>query len=130
MIRKILIFTVLAVAAAAAIVLPIWKSDAAQQRTSTGSQRGSAGRTLPTFDIRLTERGEFNDMDLNSVSGRQVAMQNALTRSRASAVAQFRASLKAENAGKVRAVVNEAGAMKKSLHRWRHAFRTTIGYRR
>jgi len=112
MIRRILIFTGLAVAAAAAIVLPVWKSDAAQQRSSIGSQRGSAGRALPNFDVRLTDRGEFNDMDLNSPSGKQVAMQNALTRSRASAVAQFRASLKAENADNLRAVVNEAGAMK------------------
>ena len=32
MIRKVLIFTVLAVAAAAAIVLPLWKSDAAHSK--------------------------------------------------------------------------------------------------
>lgn len=112
MIRKILIITVLAVAAAAAIVLPLWKSDAAQQRTSIGSPKGSAGRALPNFDIRLTDRGEFNDMDLSSTSGKQAAVQNALTRSRASAVEQFRSSLKTENAANLRAVVNEAGAMK------------------
>src|SRR6185503_5885831 len=45
-------------------------------------------------------------------SGRQAAMQNALTRSRASAVGQFRSSLAAEKAANLRAVVNEAGAMK------------------
>lgn len=112
MIRKFLIFTVLAVAAAAAIVLPFWKSDAAPQRTSIGSPKGSAGRALPNFDIRLTGRGEFNDMDLNSTSGKQNAMQNARTRSRAAAVDQFRSSLKAENAASLRAEVNEAGAMK------------------
>src|SRR5215212_11462304 len=110
--RKFLIFTVLAIAAVAAIVLPLWKSDAAQQRTSTGSPQGSASRALPNFDIRLTGRGEFNDIDLSSPSGKQAAMQNALTRSRASAVGQFRSSLKAENAANLRAVVNEAGAMK------------------
>ena len=33
MIRKFLIFTVIAVAATAAIVSPLWKSDAAQQQT-------------------------------------------------------------------------------------------------
>ena len=109
MIRKILIFTVLAVAAAAAIVLPLWKSDAAQQPTSI---KVSANRALPNFDIRLTGRGEFVDMDLSSTPGRQAAMQNARTRSRASAVEQFRSSLKAENAANLRAVVNEAGAMK------------------
>jgi Zn-dependent metalloprotease len=111
MIRKIFIFTVLAVAAAAAVVLPLWKSDAAQQQTSTGSPR-SAGRALPNFDIRLTNRAEFNDLDLNSTSGKQTAMQNALTRSRSSAVEQFRSALKAEHAKNLRAVVNEAGAMK------------------
>ncbi|HEY0729477.1 MAG TPA: M36 family metallopeptidase, partial [Pyrinomonadaceae bacterium] len=110
MIRKFLIFTVLAVAAAAAMVLPFWKSDAAPQRTSIGSPKASAA--LPNFDIRLTGRGEFNDMDLNSTSGKQNAMQNARTRSRAAAVDQFRSSLKAENAGRLRAEVNEAGAMK------------------
>jgi Zn-dependent metalloprotease len=112
MIRKILIFTVLAVAAAAATVLPLWKSDAAQQRTSTGSPNGSAGRALPGFDIRLAGRGEFNDMDLSSTAGKQAAMQNARTRSRALAVEEFRSSHAAEKAANLRAVLNEAGAMK------------------
>ena len=93
MIRKILIFTVLAVAAAATIVLPLWKSDAAQPQPSTGSPQGSARRGLPNFDVRLTGRGEFNDMDLSSTPGKQAAMQNARTRSRATAVEQFRSSL-------------------------------------
>jgi Zn-dependent metalloprotease len=112
MIRKVLIFTVLAVAAAAAIVLPLWKSDAAPQQTSTGSQQASARRALPNFDLRLTDRSEFNDMDLSSTPGRQAAMQNARARSRASAVDQFRSSLRADHANNLRAVVNEAGAMK------------------
>ena len=71
--RKILIFTVLAVAAAAAIVLPLWKSDAAQQRTSVGFQQGSARRTLPNFDIRQNGRGEFDDIDLNFQIPRRVS---------------------------------------------------------
>jgi hypothetical protein len=112
MIRKFLIFTVLAVAAAAAIVLPLWKSDAAQQRTSIGSPQASAGRALPDFDIRLTQRGEFNDIDLGSTAGKQAALQNARTHSRASAVEQFRSSLKAEHAANLRAVVNATGAIK------------------
>jgi Zn-dependent metalloprotease len=110
MIRKILIFTVLAVAAAAAVVLPLWKSDAAPQRTST--PQASASRALPNFDTRLSNRGEFNDMDLSSASGKQAAMQNARTRSRASAVEEFRSTRAAEKAANLRAVVNEAGAMK------------------
>ena len=110
MIRKLLIFTVLAVAAAAAVLLPLWKSDAAPQRTAI--PQASASRALPNFDIRLTDRGEFNDMDLSSTSGKQAAMQNARTRSRASAVEQFRSSRAAEKAANLRAVVNEAGALK------------------
>jgi len=110
--RKILIFTVLAVAAAAAIVSPLWKSDAAQQPTSPGAPQGSANRALPNFDVRLIGRVEFNDMDLSSTSGKQAAMQNARTRARASAVEQFRSPLAAEKAANLRAVVNEAGAMK------------------
>src|SRR5215204_6680016 len=103
MIRKILIFTVLAVAAAAAMVSPLWKSDAAQQPTSIFVPQGSAGRGLPNVDIRLIGRGEFNDMDLSSTSGRQAAMQNARTRSRASAVEQFRSSHAPEKAASLRA---------------------------
>ena len=112
MTRKFLIFTILAVTAASAAVLPLWKSDAAQQRTPTATPNRSASRALPNFDIRLLERGEFNDMDLNSPSGKQNAMQNDRTRSRAAAVEQFRSSLRAEHAANLRAVVNEAGAMK------------------
>ncbi|HKY42802.1 MAG TPA: M36 family metallopeptidase, partial [Pyrinomonadaceae bacterium] len=110
MIRKLLIFIVLAVTAAVAIVLPLPKSDAAQPQPST--PQGSARRGLPNFDVRLTGRGEFNDMDLSSTSGREAALQNARTRSRASAVGQFRSSLAAEKAANLRAVVNETGAMK------------------
>ena len=112
MTRRILIFTALAVAAAAAIVFPSWKSDAAQQRTSIGFQKASAGRALPNFDARLTDRGEFTDMDLGSTPGKQAAMQNSRTRSRSSAVEQFRSSLAVEKAPNLRAVVNEAGALK------------------
>ena len=113
MIRKILIFTVLAViATAAAIVLPLWRSDAAPQQTLTGSAKGSAIPALPNFDLRLVNRGEFNDMDLGSPAGKQAAMQQAVTRSRAVAVEQFRLSHAPENAANLHAVVNEAGALK------------------
>src|ERR1051325_7114964 len=110
MIRKILIFTVLTVTAAIAIVSPLWKSDAAPQQTATGAAK--AGRGLPNFDIRLTGRGEFNEMDLNSPSGKQAAMKNALSRPRASAVDQFRSSRAAEKPANLHAVVNEPGARK------------------
>jgi Zn-dependent metalloprotease len=110
--RRILIFTVVAVAAVAAVVLPLWKSDAAPQRTSIGSPKVSAGHALPDFDIRLNGRGEFEDVDLSSPAGKQAAMQSAATRSRAAAVDQFRSSRASEKAANLRAVVNEAGAMK------------------
>ncbi len=112
MIRKILIFTILVGAAVASIVMPLWKSDAAQPRTSAGSPQAPPRRGLPNFDIRLSGRREFEDMDLSSTSGKQAAMQNARTRSRASAVGQFRSSLATEKAANLRAVVNEAGGMK------------------
>ena len=112
MIRKILIFTVLSVAAVAAIISPLWKSDAAPQPPSTAAPQGSARHVLPNFDVRLNGQGEFNDMDLSSTSGKQAALQNARTRSRASAVGQFRSSLTTEKAANLRAVINEAGAMK------------------
>jgi Zn-dependent metalloprotease len=51
-------------------------------------------------------------MDLSSPSGKQAAMQNARTHSRASAVEQFRSTRAAEHASNLRAVVNEAGALK------------------
>jgi Zn-dependent metalloprotease len=51
-------------------------------------------------------------MDLSSAPGKQAAMQNARARSRASAVEQFRSSLRADHANNLRATVNEAGAMK------------------
>jgi len=111
MIRKILIFAVLVGAAAASIVMPLWKSDAAQPQTS-GSAQAPPRRGLPNFDIRLSGRREFNDMDLSSTSGKQAAMQNARSRSRASAVGQFRSSLATDKAANLRAIVNEAGGMK------------------
>src|SRR5687768_18366024 len=45
-------------------------------------------------------------------AGAQAAMQNARRRSRASAVGQFRSTLATEKAANLRAIVNEAGAMK------------------
>jgi hypothetical protein len=112
MIRNILIFTTLVVVVAAAIVLPVWKSDAAPQQTSIETPKRPAGRGLANFDIRLAGRGEFNDMDLSSAAGKQSAMANARTRARATAVEQFRSSIADEHAKNLRATVNEAGAMK------------------
>jgi hypothetical protein len=64
MIRKIFVFTFLAVAVVAAAMFPARKSDAAfvPQRGAINSQKGQL-RVLPDFDTRLTNRGEFTDMD-------------------------------------------------------------------
>src|SRR5688500_3987881 len=81
MIRKILIFVVLVGAAAASIVMPLWKSDAAQPQTS-GSAQAPPRRGLPNFDIRLSGRREFDDMDLSPTSGKQARRMSKLGRPR------------------------------------------------
>src|SRR6185295_20044931 len=96
------------------LLFPFLKSGAANApdqnafRVAPGSSPGS----LPNFDIRLQGKGEFNDYDLNTADGAQSAAKSAATQSRAAAVDQFRSNLKAEDAGNVRATVNETGAMK------------------
>lgn len=114
--RKFFAFSILAVAAVAAVVFPFWKSDAAfspQTRTSIGTQKSSSNpRGLPNFDIRLSNRTEFEDMDLTSHVGKQNALRNAVAGQRVAAVEQFRSGLQAEVASNLRATVNEAGAMK------------------
>ncbi|PYS69249.1 MAG: hypothetical protein DMF69_17580, partial [Acidobacteria bacterium] len=114
MIRKILVFTFLAVALLAAAMFPAWKSDAAfvpQSRSAINRQKSGPG-VLPDFDIRLNSRGEFTDMDLTSNAGKQGALQSSVANARVSAVEQFRSRLSAEHGPNLRAVVNEAGAMK------------------
>ena len=114
MIRKILVFSFLAVALSAAALFPAWKSDAAfvpQSRSAINSQKGGTG-VLPDFDIRLNNRGEFTDMDLSSNAGKQGALQSSVASARVSAVEQFRSKLAQEHGSNLRAVVNEAGAMK------------------
>jgi len=109
MIRKLLVLAVLGAALAAASMFPLRKSDAAHSLRLTGA--GSAP-ALPNFDIRLAEKGEFADYDLTSTEGKERATQNAVTRARVSAVERFRSSSKSEAVENLRAVVNEAGALK------------------
>ena len=112
--RKSLFVGVLGTLLAVVSLFPFLKSDAAhapgQKRVFTVGPRIPA--TLPNYDIRLVDKGEFTDYDLNSAAGAQSAARDVSTQARAAAVEQFRANLKPENSGNVRAIVNEAGALK------------------
>ncbi len=114
MIRKIFVFTILGAAILAAVMLPVWKSDAAlvQTRTSINRQKQTGLRGLPNFDIRLAGQGEFTDMDLTSSTGKQSALQSRVTNARVAAVEEFRSTRAGNDGANLRAVVNEAGAMK------------------
>ncbi|MCM3871060.1 MAG: M36 family metallopeptidase [Pyrinomonadaceae bacterium] len=111
--RKLLVLVLLGVALAAASMFPSRKSDAARSLRLTGARSAPLqSRALPNFDIRLAEKGEFLDYDLTSPAGKQSATQNPATRARVSAVDQFRSNSKSEAVENLRAVVNEAGALK------------------
>jgi Zn-dependent metalloprotease len=115
MIRTILLVVFLGVALAAASLFPVMKSDAALNlhQTGVGNERiGSGSPSLPNYDVRLAGRGEFEDYDLTSTAGRQIAARNVATHARAAAVDRFRSSFRAEAAQDLRAVANEAGALK------------------
>ena len=112
--RKNLVVGVMGTVLVVFSLFPSLKSDAAlspgQKNVFTAGPRVPA--TLPNYDIRLVGRGEFTEYDLNSVAATQSAVTNVTTQARVSAVDQFRSILKTESANKVRAVVNEAGALK------------------
>lgn len=115
--RKSLLIALLAAALLATPAAFSTKSDAANPQrpvTRPGGGAAAAPAPLPNFDIRLAGRGEFADAELNSNAGRQRAAAQGDTqiRARASAVENFRAGLGAARAGKLRAEVNEAGALK------------------
>jgi Zn-dependent metalloprotease len=113
MIRKLLVLALLGGALAIAAMFPLRKSDAANSlRLSSVGSAPLQSRGLPNFDVRLADKGEFLDYDLTSPSGKQSATQNAATRARVSAVDQFRSNSKSEAGENLRAVVNEAGALK------------------
>ncbi|HEV2801443.1 MAG TPA: M36 family metallopeptidase [Pyrinomonadaceae bacterium] len=113
--RKSLLFGLLAIMLAAASMIPLTKSGAthaSQQKSGAGKSRP---KTLPDFDIRLADRGEFADHDLNlpaSVAAAKGAVQNSALRQRATAVEQFRARLAPEHAENLRATANDTGAIK------------------
>lgn len=115
--RKSLLIALLAAALLATPAAFSTKSDAANPQRPTirpGGGAAPAPAPLPNFDIRLVDRGEFVEAELNSNVGRQraAAQGDAQIRARASAVESFRAGLGAERARNLRAEVNEAGALK------------------
>ncbi|HEX8503294.1 MAG TPA: M36 family metallopeptidase [Pyrinomonadaceae bacterium] len=91
-----------------------FKSDAANPLRRNAPAAGDRPTPLPNYDIRLANRDEFDDAELNTPAGRQRAAgsANAALRGRAAAVENFRAGLGAGAARNLRAEVNEAGALK------------------
>lgn len=118
--RSRLLVGLLSIALAAATMLPLGTSDAAHQAPQPQDAPATLARvqreTLPDYDIRLAGKGEFADADLGSPADRQRATQQGASapavQARASAVDNFRASLRPEAARNLRAVANEAGALK------------------
>jgi hypothetical protein len=96
-------------------LFPIFKSDAAYAPDQKGSYKvGPPIRTgpLPDYDIRLIDQKEFADYDLSVPDSAKATTRSVTVQSRASAVDQFRASLRANQAARLRATINETGAMK------------------
>jgi len=116
--RHRLLIGLLGVALVAAALFPFAKSDAQRGYGKSGVVPAGPATPewvgLPNFDIRLADRGEFTDSDLGSPAGRQRAAERkiAAVQARASAVDNFRAGLRREDAANLRAVVNESGALK------------------
>src|SRR6185503_4798592 len=104
----------LAVAIAAVVVFPFTNSNASRSPSTkvVPTDKFSRARPLPNYDIRLVNKGEFTDYDLNSATGKQSAAQNLAALARSSAVDRFRSKLSPEEATKLRAIVNETGGMK------------------
>jgi Zn-dependent metalloprotease len=112
MIRKFLVLILLGAGVVGISMVLSQKSDAARalQPSPLTPTQSNAAR-LSNFDIRQAGRGEFVDLDLTSASDRKLAGQNLAATARAAAFDQFR-SARSEHAQNMRAVVNEAGAMK------------------
>jgi Zn-dependent metalloprotease len=114
MMRKSLFVGVLGLFLAGVLLFPFLKSDASNAPEKTSLREGARLQpaTLPNYDIRLADKGEFSDYDVSSTDGVQGAEKNVAVQSRAAAIDEFRATLKPEDASKVHAMVNDTGAMK------------------
>ena len=78
-------------------MFPFLKSDAArapqQENLSRAGTRLTPSKRLPDFDIRLVDKGEFTDYDLNAPAASPNAAKNAMEQARVSAIDEFRSSL-------------------------------------
>jgi Zn-dependent metalloprotease len=112
--RKSIFVGVLGTLCVAVLLFPFFKSDAAYAPTDKNVLRVGprVPSPLPNYDVRLAGKGEFTDYDLSVTEAAQNAAKNAVTEARVSAVDQFRSSLKSDDAGNLRATINETGAMK------------------
>jgi Zn-dependent metalloprotease len=110
--RKRLFVGLLGLALAIVSLVPFFRSDAAVAPQSDNKKIQLPASKFPDYDIRLVGRGEFQDEDVVVVSAKQGGGVNTAMQSRASAVESFRSKLNQEKAGKLRATINEAGAMK------------------
>ncbi|MEP6636090.1 MAG: hypothetical protein ABJB97_05140, partial [Acidobacteriota bacterium] len=112
--RKSLFIGLLVAILSVVSMFPFLKSNAANTPRHNGSTAGSRlpSATLPDYDIRVAGKGEFMDYDLNSTAGTLNAAQDNATRARVSALAEFRSTISPDKADNLRAVVNEAGAIK------------------
>ena len=86
--RKILVLAFLGAACAVASFFPLQKSGAqkVQRQDVRTDPRVVNTRTLPDFDIRLGDTGEFVDEDVSSTSIKQSGLRSSKALARASAV--------------------------------------------
>jgi Zn-dependent metalloprotease len=98
----------------AVATFPSLKSDAANPSQEKGPRttRRQIPSKLPNYDIRLVNKGEFAEYDLNAPATTSGAAKNTEDQARTSVIDDFRATLEARDSKNLRGVVNEAGAMK------------------
>jgi Zn-dependent metalloprotease len=101
-----------------AAIFPFLKSNAANPSQERGPRETSrkvpakGASRLPDFDIRLVRDVEFTEYDLNAPANAPDAAKYAQEQARATVIDKFRAHLNDKDSRNLRAVVNEAGAMK------------------
>lgn len=110
--RKRLFVGLLGLALAIVSLVPFFRSDAAVAPQQDNKKIQLPTSKFPDYDIRLVGKGEFLDEDVVVVSAKQGGGNNTSMQARTSAVESFRSRLSQEKAGKLRATINEAGAMK------------------
>jgi Zn-dependent metalloprotease len=112
--RKSLLTALLGVALLVTPATFSTKSDAANPLPQNTLPKLNRPTPLPNFDIRLDGRGEFAEAELNTSAGKQKAIgsANPAVQARATAVENFRGDLGASVGQRLRAEVNETGALK------------------